>query len=223
MTDTHDLFKTTWEAQKRSQVTLRGFTEADVRAGGRATKANPNKEDEAWWLANGPGMVDAWVDFRDSSGWQIAVMPNGEPAIEVGINLELGGLPVQMHIDRIMWMYGDDTTPNSFAIIDLKTGAQEPKSDLQLAFYAAGLEKAFGWRPRWGGYWMARKNTLNFLTDLDDYPLAMIEDMMSQFKRARDNEIMLPNMSHCMMCGVKDACKWRNTHLWKQQTEGETK
>ena len=70
---------------------------------------------------------------------------------------------------------------------------------------------------------MARKNTLNFLTDLDDYPLDMIEDMMSQFKRARDNEIMLPNMSHCIMCGVKDACKWRNTHLWKQQQEGETK
>jgi hypothetical protein len=222
MSEYLDLWKETWAAQKASQITSRGFTEADVRAGGRATKLNPNKEDETWWNEHGPGMIDAWVDFRNTSGWQIAVMPNGDPAIEVAVNVQLGGMPVQMHIDRIMWMANEDgdASQDSFAIIDLKTGAQQPKSDLQLAFYAAGLEKAFGWRPRWGGYWMSRKQSLGFLTDLNDYPLDMIEGMMAQFKRARDNEIMLPNMSHCVMCGVKDACKWRNVHLWTKQ-EGE--
>jgi len=193
-------------------VTEKGYTLDDVRAGGRATKAFPNKEDSSWWMENGPKFVESWINFRNDSGWQIAVV-NGTPAIEIGITVELGGVPVQMHIDRVMAMPNEDggaVTRDNFAIVDLKTGANPPKSDLQLAFYAAGMEKALGFRPRWGGYWMARQGSLGFLADLDDYPLEMVEDLIGQFRKARDHKVFLPNMSHCNMCAVVEYCKYRN-------------
>lgn len=212
MTGISELFRAKWDEQWNSSVVAKGFTAADVRSGGRATKANPDKENADWWLENGPKFVESWVDFRDGSGWSIALV-NGQPAIELGLTVELGGLPVQMHIDRIMVMGDGELTPDNFAIVDLKTGSQQPKSDLQLAFYAAGLEKALGWRPRWGGYWMARTGTLGFLADLDDYPLSMVEDLVGKFKIARDHSVFLPNMNHCHMCSVLEFCKYRNPKI----------
>jgi len=215
-----DLFKQKWNEQFKKNVTDKGFTAADVRAGGRATKAYPNKEDESWWMDNGPQFVQSWLQFRSESGWHIAMI-NNTPAIEIGLTPLFAGVPVQMHIDRVMYMPGEPGEPdgpNNYAIIDLKTGSQPPKSDLQLAFYAAGMEKVLGFRPRWGGYWMARTGQLGFLADLDQYPLEMIEDLIDQFKKARDSKVFLPNMGHCYMCSVSEFCKYRNPEKgsWKK-------
>jgi hypothetical protein len=217
MTDYQSLWAETFSSLKESQITAKGFKETDVRAGGRATKAHPNKEDEAWWHEHGPGMVESWVKWRDESGYQIAEIAPGVPAVEVSVTTQISDLTVQMHIDRVMFMPSADgeITRNNFVVLDLKSGKNPPKSDLQLAFYAAGLEKQFGWRPRWGTYWMAREGTIGYLVDLDMYPTFMIEDLLAKFKSARENKIFLPNMSHCPMCSVKDHCKYRNPELWE--------
>jgi hypothetical protein len=34
------------------------------RAGGRATKQYPNKEDESWWMSEGPTMVHNYYNWR---------------------------------------------------------------------------------------------------------------------------------------------------------------
>lgn len=215
MLDIQTLWADTFNSLKKSQITDKGFTDTDVRAGGRATKAHPNKEDEAWWHEHGPAMVEAWVKWRDESGYMIAELTPGVPAIEVAVKTMISGLEVQMHIDRVMFMPSSDGTisRDNFVIVDLKSGKNPPKSDLQLGLYAAGLEKTLGWRPRWGAYWMAREGTLGYLVDLDQYPTVIIEDMMAQFKTARENKVFLPNMSHCPMCSVKEHCKYRNPQL----------
>lgn len=218
MIDIKKLWKDTWDEQQASQIASKGFTEADVRAGGRATKEWPNKEDKNWWMQHGPDMVQSWVDWRERSGYQIADMGDGTPGIEVGISTDIGGLPVKMFIDRVMYIptEGGEVTRDNFVVLDLKSGKSAPKSDLQLAFYATGIELAYGWKPRWGTYWMARTGETSPLIDLDNYPKEMFEDIIGKFKTARDNGVFIPNLNHCTMCSVVEYCKYRRSELWRK-------
>jgi hypothetical protein len=213
-----ELFQSIWNKNKQAQIYDTGFQDTDVRAGGRATKEYPNKEDEQWWLNNGSQMVEAWVRWRDNSGWGIADLGEGKPAIEVGIEASIGGIPVKMFIDRIMVIPSETgvLTRDNFVVLDLKSGKSAPKSDLQLALYATGIELAFGWRPRWGTYWMARTGETSPVIDLDLYPKEMFEDIFGKFKTARDNGVFLPNLNHCVMCSVVEFCKYRQPDLWEK-------
>lgn len=209
-----DLWKDTWLKQKKSQIVSAGFTEADVRAGGRATKQYPNKEDEQWWFDNGLGMVNAWEQWRNNSGWKIATIGSDgksvEPAIELAIDVEIAELSVKMVIDRVMYIPTAGTlTRENFVVLDLKSGKSAPKSDLQLALYATGIELVYGFRPRWGTYWMARDGVNSPIIDLDQYPKEMFEDIFAKFKLARDNGVFMPNLNHCVMCSVVEYCKYR--------------
>jgi len=210
MTDIANLWESTWGALKTAQVHGKGFLESDVRAGGRASKANPNKEDSQWWNENGPAMVQSWVDWRNNSGWGIASFDN-EPAVEVEVNVEIGGLPVKMFIDRVMTIDPSQgqAIPNNSLVLDLKTGRTAPSSEFQLGLYATGIELAHGWRPTWGAYWMAREGTISEPTTLDHYSIEFFEDLFSQFKKAREHGVFLPNFNACKMCSVIEYCKYK--------------
>lgn len=198
------VWKDTWEAQKASQIASTGQEQALWRAGGRASKANPDKENGVWWETGGRAMLQKWVEWRTGShGWDIWTDPNGIPAIELGLAPTLGGVTVRMHIDRIM------ITPNGeLVILDLKTGQRTPSSDLQLAFYAAGLEKSWGIRPQYGTYWMAREGTTSPLVDLGYLSTDKIEQMVSDFDRARKAHLFIPNLNNCKMCDYTAKCDY---------------
>lgn len=193
-----------FEAEKTSQIGSTGVETALWRAGGRVTKANPNKEDETWWKFEGRNMLDRWVTWRTGAhGWKLWSTPEGIPAVELGFSPVLGGVTVQMHIDRVM------VTPDSeLVILDLKTGQRTPSSDLQLAFYAVGMEKMLGIRPKYGTYWMARDGMTSPLVDLDFYKTEMIEEMVSDFDKARQAHLFIPNFNNCKMCDLTEQCKW---------------
>lgn len=200
-----DVWKTTWDKVKSAHEASTGQEEALWRTAGRATKANPNKEDGDWWFTNGRDMLDSWVKFRFGElGWSIWEVTPGNPAIELTLNPTFGDdIPVQMGIDRVMI-----TPAGEMVIVDLKTGQRTPSSDLQLAFYAAGLEKTFGIRPQYGTYWMARSGITSPLIDLNFYTTEMVEEIVVKFDKARKMELFLPNYSHCKMCGFISTCKW---------------
>jgi putative RecB family exonuclease len=198
------VWKDTWERVKTAHSASTGQEEALWKTAGRATKENPDKENGAWWYTNGRLMLDSWIKFRTGElGWQIWEAPNGTPAIEIGMNVEVGGVPVQMGIDRVMV-----TPAGELVILDLKTGQRTPSSDLQLAFYALGMSKMFGVRPQYGAYWMARQGITSPLIDLDFYTDDMIEEIIVKFDTARKAELFLPNYSHCKMCGFTTICKY---------------
>lgn len=198
-------WESTWYRLKDAQRASTGQEEALWRAAGRATKANPDKENGNWWFTAGREMLDKWVAWRTGShGWKLWEN-DGIPAIELGLNPVLGGVTVQMHIDRVM------VTPDGeLVILDLKTGQRTPSSDLQLAFYAAGLEKMLGVRPKYGTYWMAREGTTSPLVELDFYKTEMIEEMVAEFDKARQAHLFIPNLNNCKMCDLTDKCKWYN-------------
>lgn len=173
------------------------------RAGGRATKAYPNKEDSDWWLANGPAMVQSWIDWRAGSGWRLFEL-NGVPAIELGFDFAVDDeFAVKMFIDRLMV-----NEHGELVILDLKSGSSTPKSHLQLAMYAYGCEKVLGIRPKWGTYWKAREGTTTPLVDLDVLTSEKVQYIVSGFDKLRKSGIFLPNLDECGWCGFKNICEW---------------
>lgn len=149
--DARELFKMAWNeevANRREQSP--SYQVEDYVKTGRASAAYGGKRGLEWWMDNGPGMVQSWIDWRESSGWHLWELPDGSPAVEVELNITLpGGYPIRMFIDRVMV-----TPAGQIVVLDIKTG-RIPETAEQLGLYAYGLEQEFGWsaRPTWGYFW----------------------------------------------------------------------
>ena len=128
MSTSATLWQSAWDDSK-GDIDL-----ATARVGGRATKANPNKEDATFWQTKGPEWVEAYIAWRkQNSNWKIWTAPDGNPAIELALTPVVAGVPVKMIIDRVFKVNGE------LVIVDLKTSQNTPSSTLQLGFYKLGL------------------------------------------------------------------------------------
>lgn len=174
----------------------------DIRAGGKATRANPDKEDELWWLSAGPEMVQRWMDWRTSSDWKIWRTPQDQPAIELELQPTWAGVPVRMFVDRVFVL-----PTGVLVVVDLKSGARSPQSDLQLAWYACGIKSVYNVDVSYGAYWDARKGLMSDISTLTNITVGLVEVWVSKFVQAKTHEIYLPNLSHfCRACGVNRYC-----------------
>ena len=176
----------------------------NARVGGRATKANPQKEDVNFWQATGPQWVQAYIDWRKANpDWKLWKTPQGVPAIELAMLPEFAGVPVKMILDRVFEVNGE------LVIVDLKTSQQTPTNTLQLGFYKVGLLKTFGINVKWGTYWMARQHGVSPLVSLEQYTEDKIEYLVSGFDKARKAGIFLPNTNNCQYkCGLTAHCQF---------------
>ena len=176
----------------------------NARVGGRATKANPQKEDVNFWQATGPQWVQAYIDWRKANpDWKLWKTPQGVPAIELAMLPEFAGVPVKMILDRVFEVNGE------LVIVDLKTSQQTPTNTLQLGFYKVGMLKTFGIDVKWGTYWMARQHGVSPLVSLEQYTEDKIEYLVSGFDKARKAGIFLPNTNNCQYkCGLTAHCQF---------------
>ena len=176
----------------------------NARVGGRATKANPQKEDINFWQATGPQWVQAYIDWRKANpSWKLWKTPQGVPAIELAMLPEFAGVPVKMILDRVFEVNGE------LVIVDLKTSQQTPTNTLQLGFYKVGLLKTFGIDVKWGTYWMARQHGVSPLVSLEQYTEDKLEYLVSGFDKARKAGIFLPNTNNCQYkCGLTAHCQF---------------
>jgi len=176
----------------------------NARVGGRATKANPNKEDVNFWQSTGPQWVQAYIDWRKAnSDWKLWKTPQGAPAIELAMLPDFAGVPVKMILDRVFEVNGE------LVIVDLKTSQQTPTNTLQLGFYKVGMLKTFGIDVKWGTYWMARQHGVSPLVSLEQYTEDKLEYLVSGFDKARKAQIFLPNTNNCQYkCGLTAHCQF---------------
>lgn len=176
----------------------------NARVGGRATKANPQKEDVNFWQATGPQWVQAYIDWRKANPeWKLWSTPQGAPAIELAMLPEFAGVPVKMILDRVFEVNGE------LVIVDLKTSQQTPTNTLQLGFYKVGILKTFGIDVKWGTYWMARQHGVSPLVSLEQYTEDKLEYLVSGFDKARKAQIFLPNTNNCQYkCGLTAHCQF---------------
>jgi len=179
-----------------------GTNPVDWRRGGRATNANPDKENKAWWDDNGKKMfldfITAWKDSQLTI-WQ---SPQGIPGIEIELNSNFGDVLVKAYADLIAVTAGGE-----LVVVDFKTGAYTPDSALQLGIYACAMEMKFGTRPTRGYYYSARKAAFLEAEGLQRWTIPLLTELFAQFNRGVENEIFLPNIGMaCSTCGVKDYC-----------------
>ena len=175
-----------------------------ARVGGRATKANPNKEDVNFWQTAGPRWVEGYIAWRQANpNWKIWIAPDGNPGIELALTPVVAGVPVKMIIDRVFEVDGQ------LVICDLKTSQQTPSSSLQLGFYKLGLEQTFGVEVKWGNYYMARGNSTSEMVDLSEYTYDKMEYLIKQFDVSRKAGVFLPNTNNCQyLCGLTEHCQF---------------
>lgn len=176
------------------------------RTAGRPTKDKPNGEDVEWWREHGLQMTLAYPDAMSATGLRTWALPDGKPAIEVPILVNLGGVEVVQYIDRI-WEADWELDWPRLIIGDLKTGSSEPPFPIQLAQYALGAQKAFGDVYQWGAYYMARPAQLTEFKPLSSWTEQVIGRQFAAVDKADREGIYLPNIGrHCLSCGVKRWC-----------------
>jgi hypothetical protein len=196
--DVQNLWDNSWNVCK-------GDTDlTNARVGGRATKANPNKEDVTFWQSAGPRWVEGYIAWRKTNpDWKIWTAPDGNPGIELALTPVVNGVAVKMIIDRVFEVNGE------LVIVDLKTSQNTPTSSLQLGFYKLGLEQTFGREIKWGTYYMSRGNNISDMVDLSEYTYDKMEYLITQFDKARKSAIFLPNTNSCQyMCGLTEYCQF---------------
>jgi hypothetical protein len=194
----NQLWSTAWDLSK-GDIDL-----TNARVGGRATKANPNKEDVTFWQSAGPRWVEGYIAWRKTNpDWKIWTAPDGNPGIELALTPVVNGVAVKMIIDRVFEVNGE------LVIVDLKTSQNTPTSSLQLGFYKLGLEQQFGREIKWGTYYMSRGNNISDMVDLSEYTYDKMEYLITQFDKARKSAIFLPNTNSCQyMCGLTEYCQF---------------
>lgn len=204
-TDPEQAWADAWAEQYERDILHDNIDPATVRAGGRSSKEWPDKENDKWWVANGPRMVAdylAWRDARFADGWQWFTTPDGQPAVETPIQLDLGDVLVKGFIDRVMV-----TDAGELLVVDLKTGSHTPASSLQLGIYALGVERHFGVKPILGSYYMARKAELTGPTSLLHYSPDTVGRWFTAAKKGIEAELFIPNVtSMCGSCTVRPYC-----------------
>jgi putative RecB family exonuclease len=171
------------------------------------------RQDGAWWQANGPAMVQAYIDWYNSvPDIHVWDTPDGLPAIELNLQPKFGRHTVRMGIDQVL------VAGSSLVIVDLKTSARVPVDPMQLGFYASGIETVYGVRPDFGMYFMARgirdknKQITGYTTipiDLSSpqYSVPFITRQLDMMDDADKSGVYLPKVQElCRMCGVNRAC-----------------
>ena len=172
------------------------------KVAGTVTKQRPNKEDLSWWKENGLKHVTDYVDWFASTGWGIAMMPDGMPGIEWEAIVEFGGVDVKLIVDAI-YVNGND-----LIVVDYKTGKRDPQGMLQLGLYASAIEKVCGVRPKYGGYYMTRKASLTGLVDLAPWTIEFFNYQASAMKAFQDTGFWPASVGDaCNICSFTQYCQ----------------
>lgn len=176
---------------------------ADFRATGRKSAKWPDKENRDWWLVEGPSMVHRWTAWARNTSWNILILPDGAPAIEVPFDLFIGDLHIVGYVDRVFV-----ATDGTVVVVDLKTGATKQASPRQLGVYKVGLEHKFpDLRVHWGTYFDARTGSSEAPYLLDKFDTTRAAWQFGALREAKRLGLFLanPGMS-CNSCSVRDYC-----------------
>lgn len=169
------------------------------------------------WQAMGLTHVQAYIDWRERSQWEIWTTPDGEPAIELDISGRLPGCPVEIKafLDRIFW----DPLFKKHWIVDLKTGKKAPSSSAQFGVYAALVKQKYGIDIADGAAFMNRQGTLGKPWDLTEYtPEAVGQVFGETWEQIQAGSFPANGIENrgCFICDVSAACAAKNGPLAAQ-------
>lgn len=215
MVDTEKLFTDAFLAEVEDRKERTTYTPEEWTAGGRASKAWPNKEDASWWLTNGPVILDKWHQWWENlkaEGWSVWITPGGVPAIELEVKARIGSTLWRCFIDTVLVDPDGD-----LVIVDWKSGSMEPVAPIQLGTNALAMEKTLGVRPKYGAYFMAKRTAdITHVYDLSIYDEATVGPWATAAALMEKQALYIPHPSNlCNACGVRDYCAVMSTNREK--------
>lgn len=181
----------------------------EVKPSGRKLKemsesGGPDKKDKNWWLHFGPIFLERWMTWKQEFGWEVLVLNDGTPCIELKFEIELGGEPIVGFIDR------GYTGLAGVTLLDLKTGTM-PTGSLQLKTYDLGMKRNYGISADWGMFWTPGGGEgggkLSQAVDLKAWSDDRVEEMYASAMRGIKAGVFLPHVTAmCRGCTVRDFC-----------------
>lgn len=200
---------------------------AEIQAFMRITPKTPTGEpDLSWWADAGRykavddikrrervglGQVEQYVQYYlahpDERPW---TTPDGQPAIELELTVDLGGVAVVAKIDTVI-------SHPQYELIVRDTRIKVPRLGThQLCVYAVAINERYGTAIDQGDYWNAdtgRPTPVRSLVGRDDDPCTT-EHLSRRFAAFEDNITAgnFPPVSDpaiCGSCSVNSSCKFR--------------
>jgi len=209
------------EAHERSGRSLSVAQAQDVFRESYATHTNRLAEETPnlnYWFASGPyaGRIDIerryelgldqvarYVDYYETRPDEVIwVTPEGEPAIELGFNIDLDGVQMRGFIDQVI------SVDDALVVRDIKSG-NKPGDAFQLGVYGVAVEQEHGAAVTSGDYWMGRtgKPTKPYELMGRSGIVEKVHAMDEGVKAERFEPD--PEPSKCRFCPVAEACKYR--------------
>lgn len=166
--------------------------------GGR-TKAQTDIDNRR---ARGANQVIDYLKYCNSSPERVWSTKD-DVAVEVEFHLDLDGLIILGYIDQlIVWPDGQ------VSVRDLKTGTKRPDWAFQLGVYALAVEQDWGYRPRYGDYYIAKDGRPDPLVDLSRFTRPMLTRWFHNLDKAVKLGAFVPNPGDgCRTCAVQDFCQ----------------
>ena len=195
-----------------------GIPSTEWKTAGRNTTLRPDGEDLPFWQSDGLKQVEAYYNWYEQSGWEIATMPDGRPGIEWAADVHFGGTPVRMVVDAI-YKVGED-----LVIVDYKTGSRTPFGAIQAGLYASGIERSYGIRPKWGAFFMTRKGELDELIDLSHLSMEYFDYVFGAMNASVWEGWFPPSVGDsCRMCSFTAQCPAMGGKDFPLQIQGKRK
>lgn len=180
--------------------------------------------DLSTWSASGP--YTAWDDISRRHGIGLTMVEkyvawtaknpqylpyvigsDGEKAIELDLNGEFYGVPVNGKVDVVYW----NTELKALRVVDWKTG-NKPGDSFQLGTYGDLIRQAYDEMITVGYYWMGKTGNLTRASyDLTEWNY----DALGEVYQSVDEQINAgdfpadPEPDKCWSCSVNHACKFR--------------
>lgn len=209
-----------WEKSGRTlsnEALIELYREEFVRSVDEQAQETPNFD---YWFGSGPysGPVDIERRFKIGEDQLISLVnwceehpdqkpwttPDGDKAIELKFEVELGGVQVVGFIDQIV-----ETSSGDLIVRDIKTGAK-PGDAFQLATYAEAVRLMYGVIPTSGDYLMGK-------TGKPTKPIQITEEDRAEVHKkfaALEENIQAerfepkPEPNKCRMCSSRLSCEF---------------
>lgn len=194
-----DAFHETWEAL--IALALERQPNLDAWMTGGRKKASKDIEDR---YILGKEQIATYIEYAKVDPLRVWDLPDtGEPASEVRIEADFGGINVLGIVDLIM------VNPETGALLvrDIKTGTKLPVGTRQLVTYRWMINKKYGVDPQYGDYWMAKNGVPTPRSYLGNFTEAQVSAWYQMMDYAEKQGIYIPNPGdHCRICDVARFC-----------------
>ena len=155
-------------------------------------------------FAIGEQQLKDLVEYSLNSPDKIWTTPDGDKAIELPFEVELGGVTVKGFIDQVV-----ERKDGSIIVRDIKTGSK-PGDTFQLATYAEAIRILYDVTPVGGDYFMGKTGRPGRLKKITEQDRAEVHERFRWLEEQIQAEEFPPNPSKntCAMCAVKLACDY---------------